>query len=99
VWSAVRIIGEGVTRTNSTGDADIADYIRGRNFEFAGYKGQKMSFRSWNLQLRQPILLTAPRSLVSVSPQRQFLHQRSALDTLGYDRQETSCQLEEEATR
>lgn len=97
VWSAVRIIGEGVTRTNSTGD-EVADYIRSKGFVFAGYKGQKMSFRSWNLQLRQPILLATPKSLVAVSPQHQFLHQRSALDTLGYDMQETSCRSGEEET-
>ena len=96
-WSAVRIIGEAVTRTNSADGERIASYVRGKRFEFAGYKGQKMSFRPWNLQLRQPILLTSPKSLVSVSPQRQFLHERSTLDTLGYDKQETSCQLEETA--
>ncbi len=95
VWSAVRIIGEAVTRTNSADNDGIAGYIRGKRFEFAGYKGQKMSFRSWNLQLRQPILLTSPKSLVSVSPQSQFLHERSVLDTLGYDKRETSCRLEE----
>lgn len=98
VWSAVRIIGEAVTRTNSADGGRIAGYIRGKRFEFAGYKGRKMSFRRWNLQLRQPILLVSPKSLVSVSPQRQFLHERSVLDTLGYDKQETSCRLEE-ATR
>ena len=34
---------------------------------------------------RQPILLAAPRILVSVSPQEGFLHQRTPLDTLGFD--------------
>lgn len=95
VWSAVRVIGEAVTRGGSTGHAQIADYIRGDAFELAGYKGQKMSFRKWNLQLRQPILLVSPTSLVSVSPQRQFLHQRSVLDTMGYDRPESQCRLDE----
>ena len=94
VWSAVRAIGEAVTRTNSTDAGDIADYIRGKRFELAGYKGQKMSFRSWNQQLRQPILLVSPTSLVSVSPQRQFLHERSTLDTMGYDKQESDCKLD-----
>lgn len=95
VWSAVRVIGEAVTRGGSAGHAQIADYIRGDTFELAGYKGQKMSFRKWNLQLRQPILLVSPTSLVSVSPQRQFLHQRSVLDTMGYDRPESQCRLDE----
>lgn len=94
VWLAMRAIGEAVTRTGSTDGAKIAAYIRADAFELAGYKGQKMSFRKWNLQLRQPILLVSPTSLVSVSPQVQFLHQRSPLDTLGYDQPETRCQLD-----
>lgn len=93
VWLAMRAIGEAVTRTGATDGAKIAAYLRADAFELAGYKGQKMSFRKWNLQLRQPILLVSPTSLVSVSPQRQFLHQRSPLDTLGHDRPETRCEV------
>ena len=78
---------------NSTDNNKIAHYIRSDRFELAGYKGQKMSFRRWNLQLRQPILLVSPTSLVSVSPQRQFLHERSVLDTLGYDKLESDCKI------
>ncbi len=95
VWSAMRTIGEAVTRAGATDDGKIAAYVRGDAFELAGYKGQKMSFRKWNLQLRQPLLLVSPTSLVSVSPQQQFLHQHSPLDTLGYDRPETRCELDE----
>jgi hypothetical protein len=43
--------------------------------------------------LRQPILLSDGRVIVSVSPQEGFLHQHSELDTLGYDRPETKCRL------
>ena len=93
VWLAVRAIGEAVTRTGATDGATIAAYIRADAFELAGYKGQKMSFRKWNQQLRQPILLVSPTSLVAVSPQQQFLHQHSPLDTLGHDRPETQCRL------
>ena len=73
--------------------AAIRDYIRGPDFELAGFKGQKLTFRRWNWQLRQPILLAAPRALVSVSPQQGFLHQRSLLDTLGWDEPESKCRL------
>ena len=44
--------------------------------------------------MRQPILLAAPRTLVSVSPQEGFLHQRTLLDTLGFDEPESNCRLE-----
>jgi ABC transporter substrate binding protein (PQQ-dependent alcohol dehydrogenase system) len=92
-WTAVRMIGEGATRTQSSDPAKIIAYIKGPSFEIAAFKGQKLTLRDWNLQLRQPILLTDGRSVVSVSPQEGFLHQVSELDTLGYDRPETKCKL------
>ena len=52
-------------------------------FLLAAFKGQKLSLRDWNLQLRQPILLFDGRNTVSVSPQEGFLHPTSELDTLG----------------
>ena len=58
-------------------------------FELAAFKGQKLTFRDWDGQLRQPMLLTADTVVVSVSPQAEFLHQVSQLDTLGIDRPET----------
>ena len=95
VWAPIRAIGEAATRTNSIDFTTIRDYIRGSDFELAGFKGQKLTFRGWNWQLRQPILLTAPRALVSVSPQQGFLHERSLLDTLGFDSPESQCRLRE----
>lgn len=91
VWMAVRSIGEAATRTGSTAPASLADYILGDKFELAAFKGRRLTYRDWNGQLRQPILLAAARSLVTVSPQKGFLHQVSELDTLGYDRPESDC--------
>jgi len=93
VWLAVRSIGEAATRTKSTGYREIAAYLRSPEFEIAGFKGQKLTFRPWNGQLRQPILLGTPKLPVSVSPQPGFLHQSSVLDTLGNDRPETKCKF------
>ena len=93
VWAPIRAIGEAATRARSAEFAAIRDYVQGRDFELAGFKGQKLTFRPWNWQLRQPILLAAARALVSVSPQQGFLHQRSLLDTMGWDEPETKCRL------
>lgn len=90
-WLAVRSIGEAATRTQSADAQVLRDYILGPDFELAAFKGVPLSFRDWNGQVRQPILLSEPRVLVSVSPQEGFLHQFSVLDTLGYDRSETQC--------
>ena len=92
-WTAVRMIGEGASRTNSGDVKKITDFIKGPNFEVAAFKGTRLTLRDWNLQLRQPILLVDGRMVVSVSPQEGFLHQVSELDTLGYDRPESKCKL------
>jgi ABC transporter substrate binding protein (PQQ-dependent alcohol dehydrogenase system) len=92
-WMAVRAIGEAATRARS-GDADaIRQYMRGDKMDLAAFKGVKLSFRPWDGQLRQPVLLADSDSLISVSPQPGFLHQFSELDTLGIDRPETKCAL------
>jgi ABC transporter substrate binding protein (PQQ-dependent alcohol dehydrogenase system) len=94
VWTAARIIGEAVARTGSGEPGKMLAYIKSPEFSIAAFKGQKLTLRDWNLQLRQPILLFDGRNTVSVSPQEGFLHQVSALDTLGLDRPETKCKLE-----
>jgi ABC transporter substrate binding protein (PQQ-dependent alcohol dehydrogenase system) len=92
-WLAVRTVGEAVTRSGQADPAALHDYMVGDRFEVAAFKGQGLTFRRWDQQMRQPILLVTPRMLVSVSPQDQFLHQRTPLDTLGYDEPESRCRL------
>ncbi len=94
VWTAVRMIGEAAARTNSGDAGKMQAYIKSPDFSVAAFKGQKLTIRDWNLQLRQPILLFDGRNTVSVSPQEGFLHQSSTLDTLGLDRPETKCKLQ-----
>ena len=93
-WLTIRIVGEAVTRTKSVDPKVIRDYLRGDQFQVAAFKGEGLTFRDWNQQMRQPILIVGPRMLVSVSPQEGFLHQRTPLDTLGYDEPETKCRLQ-----
>ncbi|WP_234819645.1 MULTISPECIES: ABC transporter substrate-binding protein [Sinorhizobium] len=92
-WTAARIVGEAATRTQSADPETLAAYIRSDDFSLAAFKGQKLTFRKWNWQLRQPIFLGDGRSVVSTSPQEGFLHQVSELDTLGVDQPETKCAL------
>ncbi|MEQ1714464.1 MAG: ABC transporter substrate-binding protein [Hyphomicrobium sp.] len=90
-WLGVRAFGEAVTRTQSSEVQVLRAYLLGGDFELAGFKGQGMTFRTWDRQLRQPILLSGPRSLVSMSPQDGFLHQKFLTDTLGIDEPESKC--------
>ena len=92
-WTAARMVGEAASRSRSADPRGIAAFIQGPQFEVAAYKGQKLTLRDWDWQLRQPILLSDGRTVVSISPQPGFLHQFTELDTLGYDRPETTCRL------
>jgi ABC transporter substrate binding protein (PQQ-dependent alcohol dehydrogenase system) len=92
-WTAVRMIGEGAARTRSADPTTLLNFMKGPDFALAAFKGQPLTLRDWNQQLRQPILLADGRMVVSVSPQEGFLHQVSELDTLGIDRPESRCRL------
>lgn len=92
-WTAARMIGEAASHIKSADPKTVLDFLKGPYFSLAAFKGQRLTLRDWNLQLRQPILLTDGRKVVSVSPQEGFLHQVSELDTLGVDRPETRCKL------
>jgi ABC transporter substrate binding protein (PQQ-dependent alcohol dehydrogenase system) len=92
-WLALRMIGEAATRTQSGEPAKLKEFMLSDQFDVAGFKGQKLTLRDWDHQVRQPILLTTGNLTASVSPQEQYLHQTSQLDTLGIDRPETECKF------
>lgn len=92
-WLAVRAIGEAATRARSIDPQKLMGYMRSDQFQLGGYKGVPLSFRPWDGQMRQAILLADTRALVSVSPQPGFEHQFSELDTLGIDQPESKCHL------
>ncbi len=92
-WTAVRMIGEATSRTKSADPATIVAFMKKPDFVVAAYKGEGLSIRDWDQQVRQPILLSDGRDVVSVSPQPGFLHQVTDLDTLGIDRPESQCKL------
>lgn len=91
-WVAARAIGEAATIVNDDHTAAIRERLMSDDFTMAAFKGVPLSFRHWDRQLRQPIPLAHPASLVSTSPQEGFLHQSTPLDSLGRDAPETGCQ-------
>ena len=90
-WLAVRAIGEAATRATSVDFSATKNYLTSDQLALAGFKGVPLSFRSWDGQLRQPVLLAQERSLVAVAPIEGFIHPKNELDTLGYDQSETAC--------
>lgn len=92
-WVAVRAVGEAATRSGSAPE-EIVSYMLGEDFELGAYLGHPLTFRIWDRQLRQPMLVTGPRMVASVSPQEGFIHPRTPLDSLGHDEIESACELE-----
>ncbi|BBA34095.1 uncharacterized protein sS8_2143 [Methylocaldum marinum] len=92
-WLAVRAIGESATRAKSVDFDKVKAFMLGDEFALAGFKGVPLSFRRWNGQLRQPVLIASERSMVAVAPIEGFLHPKNELDTLGYDEPESKCRF------
>ena len=59
--------------------------------ELDGSKGVAMTFRPWDGQLRQPLLLGDGQSVVAMAPVDGLLHPKNTLDTLGADAPEKLC--------
>jgi len=65
-WLAVTAFGEAFTRGRVRDARGIETYMMSRGFQVAANKGMGLTFRSTDHQLRQPLLLFGPRSLVGI---------------------------------
>jgi ABC transporter substrate binding protein (PQQ-dependent alcohol dehydrogenase system) len=93
-WLGGRALTDGIMRSGKTSPPEVKAYLLSDQFKLEGFKGQAMSFRTWDHQLRQPIILGGgTRVPVSVSPQEGFLHPTNVTDTLGFDQPETKCKF------
>lgn len=61
--------------------------------EVDGSQGVAMSFRPWDGQLRQPLLLTDGQGVVGSAPVEGILHPKNQLDTVGADAPEKLCKV------
>jgi ABC transporter substrate binding protein (PQQ-dependent alcohol dehydrogenase system) len=90
-WAALKAVAQAVLRTRSADFAANRDFILGERFTLDGSKGSPMSFRPWDGQLRQPMLLATHDAVIERAPLRGFLHRTNDLDTLGDDQPESPC--------
>ncbi len=90
-WAAVRAVVEAIARSQSAEPATLRRKLSDGDFSFDIYKGFPGSFRPWNHQLRQAILLHTHNAVIDVAPLPGFLHERNNLDTLGADQSESRC--------
>ncbi len=58
-----------------------------------GSKGTNMSFRAWDGQLRQPLMLSDGQGVIGTAPVEGMMHPTDALDTLGADAPEKLCKV------
>lgn len=93
-WAAIRIVVEAMVKSRSTDTATLRETLVSPDLTFDSYKGAPVSFRPWNHQLRQPILLHVHNAVVARAPVEGFLHQTNTLDTLGVDARETDCEMD-----
>lgn len=92
-WAAVRAVVEVYSRTRSTDFAVLRQALVNEETSFDVYKDQRASFRPWDHQLRQPILLRTADAVIATAPIDRFLHERNQLDTLGADQPQTECRF------
>jgi ABC transporter substrate binding protein (PQQ-dependent alcohol dehydrogenase system) len=95
-YVAARTIGEAVTRNHGQEFKIVAAFITSDEFQLAPFKGIKQTYRKWDGQFRQPILIATDKVPVSISPQRGFphaSHPEIEVDTLGIDQPESKCKL------
>jgi ABC transporter substrate binding protein (PQQ-dependent alcohol dehydrogenase system) len=93
-WVAVKAIVESIVRTKSADFKTVRAYLQGDRMTLDGYKGTPSSFRPWDNQLRQPILLRTHNAVIQRAPLKGFLHPTENMDTLGFDRADKKCRLE-----
>ncbi len=93
-WAAVKSVIEAVVRTQSQDIVTVRRYLTSDAFTLDTYKGAPGSFRKWNRQLRQAVLLHTHNAVVASAPIEGFLHQANNLDTLGRDRPESACRID-----
>ena len=90
-WAAVRAIIETTVRSKDHGATGLLEGLIDPGLTLELYKGNAGSFRPWNRQLRQPILLAAESTVAGFAPVEGMLHQSNTLDTLGLDKPEFNC--------
>ncbi|MHB2169348.1 type 1 periplasmic-binding domain-containing protein [Alsobacter sp. R-9] len=91
-WVAVRAVTEAEVREarSRTGQPLLARLLD-PELRLELYKGYPGSFRPWDRQLRQAVLLATHDAVVDLAPLDGFLHETNVLDTLGLLPNETPC--------
>jgi ABC transporter substrate binding protein (PQQ-dependent alcohol dehydrogenase system) len=92
-WMAVRAVADAVSRHAARSQTDLVQALASEDLSLDLSKGTPGSFRRWDRQLRQPIMLHSADAVIDYAPLEGFLHEHSTLDTLGLAENEVPCGL------
>ena len=92
VWIAAKSLITTAAKLPDATVADRRDFMKSDRFKLDGSKGVTLNYRSWDGQLRMPMLLSTDSAVIAIAPIEGFLHATNTLDTLGTDQPEFACQ-------
>jgi ABC transporter substrate binding protein (PQQ-dependent alcohol dehydrogenase system) len=97
-WLGFRALADSAMKSGKVKPEDVKKYMLSDDFKLEAFKGQALSFREWDHQMRQPIILGGgTRVPVSTSPQEGFLHPTNFTDTLGFDKGDSKCNFKKKS--
>ena len=91
-WIAVKAIAAVVAENPKADIGKQLKQLRAGEVVVDGNKGPGLTFRAWDGQLRQPIMLGHGDGVVGLAPLDGILHPTEVMDTLGTDQKESKCQ-------
>jgi ABC transporter substrate binding protein (PQQ-dependent alcohol dehydrogenase system) len=91
-WLAAKaVVQAALEAPNAPTPAQLGKALARDDFALDGFKGIRLSFRAWDRQLRQPMLLSDGQGVNGVAPIEGIAHPKNVLDTLGADAPESAC--------
>ncbi len=90
-WQAAKAVLQAAMASPAAPPAKAMQALTQPDFALDGFKGVRLSFRPWDRQLRQPVLLTDGMGVIASAPVEGILHPKNVLDTLGADAPEKLC--------
>lgn len=90
-WMAGKAVAAVLVDAPGSSVAEQLRKLRSGAVSLDGFKGQRLTFRPWDGQLRQPVLLSHGDAVAAMAPVGEWLRAGEPLDTLGMDAAQSTC--------
>jgi ABC transporter substrate binding protein (PQQ-dependent alcohol dehydrogenase system) len=91
VWIGVKSLIIAAIKSPGSDPVALRELLMSNKLKLDGSKGVTLNYRSWDGQLRQPVILATSDAVIAIAPIEGFSHQKNTLDTLGTDEAEFVC--------